>query len=143
MAWKSLSDPQMCRSGGHLYNGHPIPTRQPDLEYFSKLLLCLENSFPNSGFPPVCAFIKQKGSSTIHHLGITVCIMNIYQTIPSAVGNKHQGPGRKLFTQRSSWRLLSSTSFLFTVGSGNYTALHSEFSHFSSVLHFVYPNNEL
>lgn len=93
MTQKSLSDPQMCRSGGHLYNGHSIPTGQPDLEYFSKLLLCLKNSFPNSGFPPVCAFIKQKGSSTTHHLGISVHIMNIYWTIQVQLGISTSIPG--------------------------------------------------
>lgn len=73
--------------------GIPSLPRQPDLEYFSKLFLCLKNSFPNSGFPPVCAFIKQKGSSRIHHLGITVSIMNIYWTIQVQLGISTRVPG--------------------------------------------------
>ena len=91
---RSLSLTLRCAGRvAHLYNGHPIPTRQRDLEYFSKLLLCLKNSFPSSGSPPVCAFIKQKGSSTIHHLGITVHIMNIYRTIQLQLGISTRVPG--------------------------------------------------
>lgn len=82
---KEASDPeaslwlQTCKSHGHLCHGPPIPIRQPDLQHFSALLLCLRIWVPISGFPPtVGAFIKQIGSNTIDRLGSTVRILNTY-----------------------------------------------------------------
>lgn len=85
-----------------------LPSLQDSLTpgHFYKFLLCLRIHFSVWGFPPVWASMKQIGSSTTDHFGITIPVMNIDWRIKAQSGISTRVLGRSCCAPRGSWQLL-------------------------------------
>lgn len=103
---KSLSV-TLRRAGQVVTSATGLPSLQDSLT----LSICLscpvsKNSFPNFRLPSCLSIHKAK---RIQHNTSLGDHSSYYEYLPdnsSTVGNRHQGPRRKLFAQRSSWQIL-------------------------------------